>query len=345
MSTRVGVLMGGPSAEHEVSLASGLEILKNLDRNAYRARAVVISREGRFFHCDADAELPSSGDLAAPGDARMFEGPLDAGMTGPLWEKLDVAVLGLHGSFGEDGRIQGFLDTVGIPYTGSGVSASAIGMDKIASQWIFQAAGMTTPPSSVYTCGHPEVDVDALAERHGFPCYAKCPQSGSSRLMGRAGSRAELERLLDDLSPHADQILVESSVDGDEYSCPVLEYPDGSLAALPPILIRPLSSSFFDYTAKYAAGACEEIVPAPCPPGLTRRIQECARKAHAVLGCRGLTRTDMIVKDGSLYILELNTLPGLTPASLAPKAFAAAGGTYSQLLDILVETALRVRRV
>ena len=162
--------------------------------------------------------------------------------------------------------------------------------------------------------------------------------------MGKAADRDSLELLLHELAQYSRYLLIESNIPGDEYSCPVLEYADGTVRALPPILIRPLASSFFDYTAKYAIGASEEIVPAPCGEELTERIKDTALRAHHALQCSGLTRTDIICCDNKLFTLEINTLPGLTPASLTPKAFAAAGGTFTQLLDIMIETAVNSRR-
>jgi D-alanine-D-alanine ligase len=237
--------------------------------------------------------------------------------------------------------IQGFLETIGVPYTGSGVFASAAGMDKIASKLIFEQNGLDTPPYTIWGVNHPEVTVDEIVKKHSFPCFVKCPQSGSSRLMGRADNRAALEALLEEYRASADDILIETTVRGDEYSCPILEKPDGSIQPLPPILIRPLKSAFFDFEAKYTSGASEEIVPAPCSEELTRRLQQAALVAHRSLGCRGITRTDIIVQDGRLYVLEINTLPGMTSASLVPKAFAAVKGSYAGLLDILIQTAQR----
>jgi D-alanine-D-alanine ligase len=336
--------MGGPSAEHEVSLATGREILLNLDRKKYSARAVVISHQRKFYFCDITDNVPDPEEFANPENAQRFKGPFDASLSQPVWESTDIALLGMHGEFGEDGVIQGFLETIGVPYTGSGVLASAVGMDKIATKRIFEAIGLSTPPSSIYRQGNPMIDAESLAGKHGFPCFVKCPQSGSSRLMGRAQDVAGLAELLAELSAYSDTLLVETAITGDEFSCPVFEQPDGALHALPPILIRPVGSSFFDYRAKYTGGASEEIVPAPCSEEITHRIQDIALKTHRALGCRGLTRTDMILSDNTFFVLEINTLPGLTPASLAPKAYCASGGTYPQLLDILIQTAFKKKR-
>jgi D-alanine-D-alanine ligase len=132
---------------------------------------------------------------------------------------------------------------------------------------------------------------------------------------------------------------VETAVNGIEFTCPVLEYPDGNLKALPPVEIRPIVSDFFDYEAKYSSKGSEELVPAPRDPSMLAEIQRIALKAHIALGCRGVSRTDLIYSNGKYNVLEVNTLPGLTTASLLPKSFGAAGGTYQELLDILIFTA------
>ena len=338
MTIRVNVLMGGPSAEHEVSLNSGLEVLRHLDTNEYASRAVVVSRDTKFFAGPAGITLE---DVNNPGSSAKCRGPFSPAASGELWESCDVAFLALHGEFGEDGVVQGFLDTIGIPYTGSGVYASALAMEKIASKFLYIGNAIAVPPYSIYGKAHPEVTIDAIEEKHGFPCFIKCPQSGSSRLMGRATDRRSLASLIDELKPHAANLLIETAIDGVEFSCGILEKEDGTLLALPPIEIRPVRAGFFDYTAKYTSGESEEIVPAPRPATLLERIKSTALTTHDILGCRGVSRTDMMYADDILYVLETNTLPGLTSNSLLPKAFKAIGGTYGGLLDMLIRTALK----
>ena len=340
MTIRVNCIMGGPSVEHEISLRSGLEVMNHLDKNAYTVRAVVVTHAKEFFFCDFGAQPLGIADLQNPGASGKFIGPLSAASSSPIWEATDVAFLALHGSFGEDGVIQGFLDTVGIPYTGSGVYASAVAMDKIASKFLYIQDGLAVPPYSVYGKAYPQVSAESIERKHGFPCFIKCPQSGSSRLMGRASDSQGLGELITELEGHAARLLIESAVSGIEFSCGVLEKSDGTLLALPPIEIRPAHARFFDFTAKYSAGESEEIVPAPRPAALLERIKETALAAHRAIGCSGVSRTDMIYADDTLYVLETNTLPGLTPQSLLPKAFEAVGGTYSGLLDLLIATAL-----
>lgn len=344
MAKQVNIIMGGPSAEHEVSLNTGREMLKHLDKTKYRIRPVVITMGKKLYYSDADAAALTEADFSGPDTSSHFKGPVSAAGSQEIWDGCDIALLALHGEFGEDGKIQGFLETLDIPYTGSGVCASAVGMDKIQSKYLFEQQGITTPPYSIYRTDGSGITIDEIGAKHGFPCYVKCPQSGSSRLMDRADSRESLEKIVAELSKESDEFLIESNISGDEYSSPILEYPDGSLKQLPPILIRPVASAYFDYTAKYTAGASEEITPAPCSEDLTKRLQEVSLKAHLALKCQGLSRTDMIVKDDIIYTLETNTLPGLTSASLVPKSFAAAGGTYTELLDIIIETALAGRK-
>lgn len=344
MTLHVNVIMGGPSVEHEISLRSGLEVIRHLDKKTYTVRAVVVSSQKKFFFCDTGASPLEMTDLREPAASGRFTGPLSPASAEPLWKYCDVAFLALHGSFGEDGVIQGYLDTIGIPYTGSGVYASAVAMEKIASKFLYLNNGLAVPPWSVYGKAYPGVTLRSIEEKHKFPCFVKCPQSGSSRLMGRAHDRQSLAKLIAELEPHADRLLIETAIDGIEFSCGVLEKEDGGPAALPPIEIRPRQTphgGFFDYSAKYTPGESEEIVPAPRPAALLDRIKQTALTAHRVLGCRGVSRTDMMYADDTLFVLETNTLPGLTPNSLLPKAFVAAGGTYSGLLDILIRTALR----
>ena len=151
-----------------------------------------------------------------------------------LWEKCDVAFLALHGTFGEDGVIQGYLDTIGIPYTGSGVYASAVAMEKITSKFLYLNNGLSVPPWSIYGKAYPEITIGPIERKHGFPCFVKCPQSGSSRLLGRADDRNPLEELIAELAPHAERLLIETAIRGIEFSCGILEKADGELLALPP---------------------------------------------------------------------------------------------------------------
>jgi D-alanine-D-alanine ligase len=337
MTLRVNVLMGGPSAEHEVSLNSAFGVITNLDRSKYSIRAVFISKSKEFFYRDIPEHNFSFNELI---NLQNYKGPFHLVNSKPVWDGCEVAFLGaLHGSFGEDGTIQGALDAMDLPYTGSGVTASALAMDKILSKFVYIQNGLTVPPFSIFGKNFPQTTIAEITSKHSFPCFVKAPQSGSSRLMGKADTVESLSRMLTELRQCSSNILIESAIKGIEFTCAVMEEPDGSLTALPPIEIRP-KASFFDYTAKYTDGASEEIVPAPYPEELLQRIKQAALTAHKVLGCSGISRTDMIYSDDKLFVLETNTLPGLTRNSLLPKAFMAAGGSYPQMLDKLIQSAL-----
>jgi len=336
--------MGGPSAEHEVSLHSGLEVLKFIDHDTWSVRAVLISREREFFFADMDNKPPLTYDeLLNPDSSRSLEGPFSPDNAASVWDSCKAAFLALHGSFGEDGLIQGYLECIGMPYTGSGVYASAVAMNKIASKHLFIQNGIPTPPYSLYGPRFAESSAEEIARKHGFPCFVKCPQSGSSRLMGRASNLSGLTALLEEFSNQTKEILVETAITGTEFTCGVLEDDSGKLFALPPVEIRP-KATFFDYTAKYSTNGSEEIVPAPQPPDIVARIQETACRVHEAIGCYGVSRTDMILSGGTLYVLETNTLPGLTSNSLIPKSYNAIGGSFTSLIDTLIKQALRRSR-
>lgn len=333
---RIYVVMGGPSEEHEISLKTGYEIITHLDTALYDVSALVISREKLFYLASTTKDITPQ-DFEAPENSHYFAPPANAADTRDIWDACDVAFLGLHGSFGEDGVIQGYLETLDIPYTGCGVTASAIGMHKTLAKKVFEASGIPTPPYSVYRAGD---SIERIAQMHGFPCFVKAPQSGSSKLLGRADSQEELHRMLEEFIQEADSVLVETTITGDEFSCPVLQLPDGSAKALPPVYIKPkIEGHFFDYEAKYK-GESEEICPIPHNKSTEELIQRAALAVHTVLECRGLSRTDIIIHDEIPYVLEVNTLPGFTSESLFPKAYKADGGTFSELLNTLIATSL-----
>lgn len=339
MKTAVNVLMGGPTAEFEVSIRSGVEVLRYIDKNAYSVRAVVIGKEGSLYFKEVTADdIPSFEVLADPKNASSLQGPFPLSSSETVWDKCQVAFLALHGSFGEDGSIQGYLESIGIPYTGSGVYASAVAMNKITSKYLYLHNGLQVPPFLVFGNRFPENSTGKIESTIGFPCYVKCPQSGSSRLMGRADTPETLTALLGEYRHVSPEILVEKSINGIEFTCGISEPAGGIPFPLPPIEIRP-KKIFFDYEAKYTEGVSDEIVPAPRPSALLDEIQKTALAAHRILGCNGLSRTDMIYADSTLYVLETNTLPGLTSNSLFPKAYKAAGGTFPEMITTLIDHA------
>ncbi|MCL6552448.1 MAG: D-alanine--D-alanine ligase [Firmicutes bacterium] len=308
---RVGVLMGGRSPEREVSLRSGACVLEALEGSRYEAMPVEIPRAGPW--------VPPDG--------------------------LDVAFIALHGPYGEDGTIQGVLEFAGIPYTGSGVLASALAMDKRRARYVMASNGVPVPASLA-------VDREALAARGGglareieqtlgFPCVVKPNAQGSSIGVSIVRAPAELPRALEAAFALGDLVLVEEYLTGVEATCGILDDPDvGGPVALPLVEIVP-AREFFDYEAKYTPGAAEEICPARLPPAAVWRAQAAALRAYRALGCADVARVDLFVREADVVVLEVNTIPGLTRESLLPKAARAAGIEFPSLVDRLITAALR----
>lgn len=304
---RVALLAGGKSGEREVSLAGAREVEKALDRAKYRVL--------RYDPASDMARIAS-----------------EAG-------EIDVVFILLHGRFGEDGTVQGFLDLLGLPYQGSGVLGSALAMDKDAAKTMYQTHGL---PVSPWKMAGPDdaVDPSQLLNTLSLPAVVKPVRQGSSLGMSVAHSPAELASAIAKAFSYDHQVMVEQYVHGREITVGVIG--NKELAALPLVEIIPGEGHpFFDYQAKYQAGASREICPAQVPDEIRRTAQEYAIRAHRALKLRGYSRTDMIITDdGGLVILETNTIPGMTPTSLLPQAAAVAGLPFPALLDRLLELAL-----
>ena len=302
----VALLSGGRSAEREVSQKSGEQVLKALDKNKYDIR-----------HYDPRDDL---GRLITEAGA------------------IDVALIILHGRYGEDGTIQGLLELLDIPYHGSGVLGSALGINKILSKRLYEHAGLPVSPYLILDRADPNAQAK-VQEVLGFPVVVKPEHEGSSIGLSIVAEASKLKPALDLAGEYDRLVLVEKYLDGVEITGAVL----GNLSpeALPLVEIIPGDQyEFFDYEAKYKPGATEEICPARLSEEITKKAQDYAVRAHQALKCRGYSRTDMIVSNDEVYILETNTIPGMTATSLYPQAAAAAGISFSELLDRLIELAL-----
>lgn len=298
---RVGVLLGGISAEREVSLRSGEAIVQALRSRGHDAIPIVVDR-------DIDVVLRRT--------------------------PIDVAFLALHGRFGEDGCIQGLLEWLGIPYTGSGVMASALAMDKLKAKELFRLHNVPTPAYYDITAA---IDDTELEERHGsfgFPVMVKPRREGSSIGVARANNMAELRDAVDLALRHDDGVLVERYVKGREVHVGIL---DGRvLGAIEIVPRRP----FFDYQAKTQRGMCEYYFPARLAPTRYQGVLRLAERAHQALGCVGATRVNLLVTESeNEYVLEVNTLPGMTPTSLLPKIAAGAGLDFPTLCEEMLRGA------
>lgn len=296
MSGRIGVLMGGRSAEREVSLKTGAAVLAALTRKGHDAIAI-----------DVDATVAE----------RLARGGVE------------LAFIALHGRGGEDGAIQGLLEVLEIPYTGSGVLASALGMDKVISRRLFEAEGLPVPRYVLVTRAAP---MPALP--FPYPVVVKPNGEGSSVGVSIVPGASALPAALEQAFGYDRRVLIESYIAGKEIQVGIL-----GGRALGAIEIRP-KTAFYDYDAKYTPGMSEHVFPAPLPPDVTRRTLEVALAAFRALGCEGYGRADCLVDDaGTPYLLEVNTLPGMTETSLLPEIARGVGIPFEDLVEAIVNAA------
>ncbi|OZB98187.1 D-alanine--D-alanine ligase [Paenibacillus sp. XY044] len=299
---RVGVIMGGDSSEREVSLMTGREIISHLDPAKYEVRPIEIARK---------RDLPQQ--LAG----------------------IDMAVIALHGKYGEDGTIQGTLETLGVPYTGSGVLASSLCMDKNMAKKMLRFEGVETPDWILLTSPD-ELDV-VLAPEPVYPLVVKPNSGGSSVGVTLARDKQSLREAVERAFQWDDEVILEQYIEGEEITCSLLngEY-------LPVLSIKP-NGEFFDYTSKYEEGESEEVV-ASLDPETAERVRRAAELSCRALKCSVYARVDIMLHQGIPYVMEVNTLPGMTRTSLLPKSAQAAGISFSGLLDRIIEGSLAERR-
>lgn len=318
LGRRVAVLMGGPSSEHDVSLASGRQVVAALASQG-PVVSVSIGRDGRWSF-DAEPSL-------SLGDALIR-----------LSAVADVVFPALHGAFGEDGTLQGLLEAARLSYVGSGVAASALAMDKGRAKAIYRDEGLPTPRALRLAPGDPRVASVDWASL--YPCVVKPSASGSSCGVSFPESAEGAEAAALEHLAEGREVVVEAVVKGRELTCGVLDFDEGP-RPLPVTEIIPSDKfAFFDYAAKYTPGATREVTPAEIPDSLRDEIQALAVRAHRALGCRDMSRTDFLLDEGRPTLLETNTIPGFTPTSLLPQAAAADGMSFAELVVHLVRRAL-----
>lgn len=306
----VALLSGGISSERDVSIKSGDQVFEFLDKEKYHVR--------RY---DPRADIPKL-ISDAPG--------------------IDIALIMLHGPYGEDGTVQGLLDLLNIPYQCSGVLGSAVAMNKLTSKRLYEQAGIPVP-AYLALKQNEKIDADDCVRRLGLPLVVKPARGGSSIGTAIVYSAGDLLDAVPSAFAQDDVILLETYIRGTEITGAVIGNDD--IEALPLVEIIPGEDrGFFDYAAKYDNAATIEICPARIPDNIAETAKQYAVRAHGALFCQGYSRTDMIVKDGQVYVLETNTIPGMTKASLLPKAAAKAGMAFSELLDRLIELGLARHR-
>ena len=351
---KIVVLGGGISTERHVSLVTGTSVCKALRERGHKAIFVDMFLGLENYHgkledafdapdgfCGKVAIETTAPDLDAVRASREDKSPSRLGKDVlAICALADCVFLGLHGADGEDGKIQAALDLLGVPYTGSDYLGSAMAMDKAVAKRIMDSNGIRTP--AWRELRYTEADIPRLCEELPVPCAIKVVNGGSSIGVQLPDTREELSSALRDVLRYGDRVVVEEKIYGREMTVPVL-----GERALCPIEIVPPDGSSFDYVAKYQSGsaAAAEICPAPIGEKETKLLQETALKFHRALGLSVYSRTDFILDaEGRAWCLEVNTLPGMTPASLIPKAAAVAGISYGELCEKIVELSLQVRR-
>jgi D-alanine-D-alanine ligase len=370
---RVGVIYGGRSGEHEVSLASAAAVFKNLDPARYEAIPIKIEKDGRWSLPDRPPAIDKAADVihdtraprleaddqrethlvARPGGDTLVtldpstraEQPTRSGQAAVSGIKLDVVFPVLHGPYGEDGTVQGLLELANVPYVGAGVLASAVGMDKAAMKLVFAAKGLPICDYEVVLrrdWQHDErATLQTVVDRLGFPVFVKPANLGSSVGISKAKHVAELRTAIKLAGEFDRKVIVEAAVPkAREIEVAVLgnDEPDASV----PGEIIP-SGEFYDYEAKYLNADSRDVIPAPLPERLTQEIRLLAVAAFKALDCAGMARVDFLLADdgsGSLYVNELNTIPGFTTISMYSKMWAASGVSYPQLIDRLIALAI-----
>ncbi|MGB3654981.1 MAG: D-alanine--D-alanine ligase family protein [Rivularia sp. (in: cyanobacteria)] len=340
---RVGLLFGGRSGEHEVSIVSAIAIAGALsaeeNANKYEVLPFYIKKDGSWQGSDVARQVLSSGvALSSDSKSNLWQFPAEA-------ETLDVWFPILHGPNGEDGTIQGLLSLMQVPFVGSGVLGSAAGMDKIGMKSIFAQAGL--PQVKYMALTREEISskssispkCDDIEQTLGYPCFVKPANLGSSVGIAKVRSRSELEAALDSAASYDRRIIVEAGVIAREVECAVLGNDSPKASVVGEITYE---SEFYDYETKYTSGKADLLIPAPIPDAVMQQIQEKAIQAFTTLDCAGLARVDFfyVEASGEVLINEINTLPGFTSTSMYPQLWASSGVSFPELVDKLIQFAL-----
>ncbi len=354
---RIGLVFGGRSGEHEVSLASATSVMANLDSDKYEVVPIGITKQGSWLLGTEPARLleteqsvgagRASEETTAvtltgdPGLRRLI--PLQSGEQLEDNGALDVILPVLHGTYGEDGALQGLLEMANVPYVGCGVLGSALGMDKEKMKMIFSSVGLPIVDYLVYRRNEwersPETIMDAIEQSLGYPCFVKPVNLGSSVGVNKAHDQGELEHAIDVAAEYDRKIIIERGINCRELECAVLGN-DEPLASVVGEVVA--SNEFYDYNAKYIDNKSRVIIPAAIPQLAAEEVRRQAIKAFLALDLSGLARVDFFLEKerGQIYINEVNTLPGFTQISMYPQLWEASGLPYSQMLDRLIELAI-----
>ncbi len=352
---RVGLIFGGRSAEHEVSLLSAQGVMEAIDKGKYTVVPIGITKEGHWLASGDPWQALSSGITANSTPAALLAEPTRRGLmcleegkeenrlTAVRLSQLDVLFPILHGPYGEDGTVQGLLELAGIPYVGAGVAASAVGMDKALYKDIMRAHGLPMVPYVVIKRQawdqEPEAVLDRIETEIGYASFVKPANLGSSVGISKAHNRPELRAALDEAARYDRKLVIEMAVDAREIEVSVLGN-DRPAASVPGEIVP--CNEFYDYAAKYIEQGSQVLIPAPIPPETAERAQKLAIQAFLAIDCAGMARVDFLLDrlTGKLYLNEMNTIPGFTPISAYSRMWEASGVPYTELISRLIDLAL-----
>jgi D-alanine-D-alanine ligase len=360
---RIGVIFGGRSGEHEVSIRSARSVIEAMDTSKYEVVPVAITKTGNWLAPAVSARLLPEGTQRRLSSRILGQSRADVSIIGDpsrrglarldrndKAEPIDVVFPVLHGTFGEDGTIQGLLEMAAVPFVGCGTLASACGMDKVAMKALFQEVGLPI-------CKHtwllrsefehePERALRRVVKEIGFPAFVKPANLGSSVGVSKASDKKSLAQAIELAARYDRKIMVEEAVEGREIECAVIGNDDPQASLPGEYVIHEESAHFLDYTEKYSStGNVEFVVPARVSKAVAKRIQKMAVEAYKAIDASGLSRVDFFLKpEGQLLLNEINTLPGLTDVSGFPKMWEASGVPFSQIIDQLIELAIERHR-
>ncbi len=346
---RVGVIFGGRSGEHEVSLMSAASVIAALSKDKFEIVPFGISKTGAWLSGESAWRLlrgeayKEDESIVIPVDRRHGVAVIDRAGGPVTWEPVDIMMPIVHGTYAEDGTLQGLLEMGGFPYVGAGVTASAVGMDKVMMKAVFRDAGLPIVPSAFYLRRQwqqqTEKVLDEIETRFGYPNFVKPANLGSSVGVSKAHDRSELRAALDLAARYDRKLVVEEAVNAREIECSVLgnDEPEASVAGE----ILP-SREFYDYDSKYTDQTSRLLIPAPIDDGLMAEVRSLAVAAYKAVDCAGMARVDFFLDrdSGKLWLNELNTIPGFTSISMYPKMWEASGLPYPRLLERLIELGL-----
>ncbi|MGW4693663.1 D-alanine--D-alanine ligase family protein [Kitasatospora cineracea] len=360
---RVAIVFGGRSSEHGVSVVTAASVLRSIDRSKYEVLPIGITHEGRWALVGdeparmaiTDGRMPDVDQVAestegqvvlpaAPGNREVVWS--EPGAAPKVLGEVDVVLPLLHGPWGEDGTLQGLLELSGVPYVGSGVLASAVGMDKEFTKRIIESLGLYAGEYTVLKPREWESEAGRAAAREriaalGLPLFVKPCRAGSSIGITKVKDLADLDAAVEEARRHDPKVIVEKGVEGREVECGVLEFEDGPRASVPAEVLVDGDFEFYDFEAKYIDSS-EVRIPADLTDAERAEIRRQAVEVFEGLGCEGLARVDFfLLADGRWMVNEVNTMPGFTPISAYPKMWEATGVPYAELIDRLLAAALR----